>query len=154
MKESSQALEAYNAYRDMGTGRSLAKVGQQLGKSTDILERWSKAHHWQDRIATYERELAVEAEKRAKAERLADLEKMRKVRLGVATELIQDARKTLLSARTKKTADQALRALALAFETQRKDSGEPDQRIEHSGTDGGPIRFTIAIDRAKRDADL
>lgn len=56
-KESSQSFEAFQVYRDMGTDRSLAKVGEQLGKSTALMERWSSTHGWRDRAADYDSHL-------------------------------------------------------------------------------------------------
>ena len=35
--ETSRAYEAFSAYRDLGSARSLAKVGQLLGKSTGLM---------------------------------------------------------------------------------------------------------------------
>ena len=63
--ESEKAFEAFAAYRDMGPERSLRAVGQQLGKSKALMERWSVAHDWQERVRAYENELDKEA--RAKA---------------------------------------------------------------------------------------
>ena len=63
--ESEKAFEAFAAYRDMGPERSLRAVGQQLGKSKALMERWSVAHDWQERVRDYENELDKEA--RAKA---------------------------------------------------------------------------------------
>lgn len=72
--ESSRAYEAFSAYRDLGPARSLAKVGQMLGKSTALMERWSVEHSWVDRVAALEardemlRREAVEAHAKAHAE--------------------------------------------------------------------------------------
>lgn len=55
--ESTQAYEAFVAYRDMETKRSLRAVGQQLGKSKTLIERWNKAWNWQERVRAYENEL-------------------------------------------------------------------------------------------------
>ena len=38
-RESAKAFEAFCAYRDMGPGRSVAKVGLALGKSTTLMAR-------------------------------------------------------------------------------------------------------------------
>lgn len=52
--ESARAFEAFVLYRDMGAARSLAKVGQVLGKSTALMERWSVAQSWVDRVKALE----------------------------------------------------------------------------------------------------
>ena len=52
--ESARAYEAFSLYRDMGASRSLAKVGQMLGKSRALMERWSVQHGWVDRVEALE----------------------------------------------------------------------------------------------------
>jgi hypothetical protein len=41
-----------------------------------------------------------------------------------------------------------VRLLEYADTTERKDLGEPDQRVEIGGPDGGELTFTIKLDRA------
>lgn len=67
--ESSRAFAAFRIYRDLGSCRSHAEVGRQLGKSTTLINRWSSEFEWvervrawdqhQDRIAQREREHAI-----------------------------------------------------------------------------------------------
>jgi hypothetical protein len=73
-RESSPAFQAFQTYLDLGPSRSLAAVGQKLGKSRSLLSRWSAHWHWQDRLAAYESELGrkameAEAEEREEARR-------------------------------------------------------------------------------------
>jgi hypothetical protein len=78
--ETSRAYEAFGTYRDLGSARSLARVGQLLGKSTGLMERWSAANSWVDRVAALEardemlRREAVEEYFVAQAEDLANRE--------------------------------------------------------------------------------
>ncbi len=48
--ESVKAFEAFTAYLGMGGSRSLEAVGQKLGKSRALMERWSKRHNWVARV--------------------------------------------------------------------------------------------------------
>ena len=67
--ESSRAFAAFTIYRDLGESRSHAQVGQQLCKSTTLINRWSSEHDWvarvrawdshQERIVEQGREVAV-----------------------------------------------------------------------------------------------
>ena len=72
--ESARAYEAFCLYRDLGPERSLAKVGQELGKSVSLMERWSSEHDWVDRVKALEardqmlKHDAVEEHLREKAE--------------------------------------------------------------------------------------
>lgn len=54
--ESSVAWEAFLCYRNMGAKRSNAKVARQLGKSKQLIDRWSSHHKWVRRIEIYELE--------------------------------------------------------------------------------------------------
>lgn len=55
--ESKQSFEAFALYRDMGLARSLAKVGEELGKSTTLMERWSSKYEWVERCKAYDQEM-------------------------------------------------------------------------------------------------
>lgn len=52
--ESRKAYEAFANYRDMGMGRSLPKVAQRLGKSLELMKRWSARHEWVDRTDAFD----------------------------------------------------------------------------------------------------
>lgn len=52
--ESMRAYDAYVNYRDMGPERSLAAVGQKVGKSTTQMSRWSSRYRWLERVALHE----------------------------------------------------------------------------------------------------
>jgi hypothetical protein len=47
-KESSKAFAAFSLYLSLGEQRSLEAVGQKLGKSKVLMERWSKRYQWVD----------------------------------------------------------------------------------------------------------
>lgn len=61
--ETKPAFEAFVLYRDMGTKRSIRRVGQELGKSRALVERWSTKNHWIDRVQAYDDYLDKEAQK-------------------------------------------------------------------------------------------
>ena len=52
--ESPVAYEAFRTYLHFGAERSLAKVGDALGKSTALMERWSVTHEWVARSVPYD----------------------------------------------------------------------------------------------------
>jgi hypothetical protein len=54
--ESNPAWEAFMHYRDLGLGRSLARVASALGKSTTLIERWSARDGWIARCEAWDRE--------------------------------------------------------------------------------------------------
>jgi len=66
--ESARAFEAFSLYLEMGADRSVRAVGQKLGKSRALVERWSSAHQWVDRCRAWDNHLQHEAKKAAVAE--------------------------------------------------------------------------------------
>lgn len=79
--EGAQAYEAFSIYRDMNSDdekRSLAKVGSRLGKSTKLMERWSRLYDWVERAQAYdmyiEHEALVKASKRRSEARARQIE--------------------------------------------------------------------------------
>jgi hypothetical protein len=61
--EGAEAFAAAEAYFVLGAGRSLAKVGQKLGKSRSLLERWSQEWRWVERAEAYDRRMAWVAQR-------------------------------------------------------------------------------------------
>lgn len=66
--ESAQAFAAFLVYLQMGADRSLSAVGQRLGKSRALMERWSSANGWVERCRAWDNHLQREAKKAAAAE--------------------------------------------------------------------------------------
>lgn len=56
--ESPQAYEAFRAYLNLGTHRSLEKVSADLPKGMTLLRRWSARWGWVARVTAYDRHLA------------------------------------------------------------------------------------------------
>jgi hypothetical protein len=56
-EETPKAFDAFVLYRQMpASERSLEKVGQKLGKSTALIERWSAKYKWVSRVAVWDEE--------------------------------------------------------------------------------------------------
>jgi hypothetical protein len=53
-QESDKSWHAFVCYRDLGVDRSTAKVGQRLGKSKTLMDRWSSKNNWVERVAAYD----------------------------------------------------------------------------------------------------
>lgn len=58
--ESPEAFEAFQTYLKLGVGRTLVKVAQELGKSTPLMEDWSRParHGWVRRALMWDRHQA------------------------------------------------------------------------------------------------
>ncbi len=84
--ETSVAWEAFVLYRDMGAKRSNAKVARTLGKSKQLIDRWSSRHKWVRRIEAFEQD----QEREYQAE-LADARRAMARRQAANAAMFQDA---------------------------------------------------------------
>ena len=58
-RESAKAFAAFSEYLTLGPERSLAAVGQKVGKSVGLIERWSAKYDWLARVQAHAAHLAV-----------------------------------------------------------------------------------------------
>jgi hypothetical protein len=155
MRESAQAIRAFSDYLAQPAPRSLERLAQTYQTCTEpapptrhltTLKQWSREHGWQERILAHERMLAEEAAREDAQKR----QQAGEARLGIATQVIAESyRQFLEMAREGPLAPYAaLQALQLAFETQRKDLGEPDQRVKVGGADGDAMTVRVIYDNA------
>jgi hypothetical protein len=52
--ESGKAWSAFKVYAGMGDERTLRSVAEQVGKSRQLMERWSKRWNWVERVKAYD----------------------------------------------------------------------------------------------------
>ena len=89
--ESPQAFAAFLIYLELGPKRSLHMVGQQLGKSRGLMERWSSANHWVERCRAWDNHLQQEARRAA----VAEVRQMNKRHANMAQQMQKAAMKAL-----------------------------------------------------------
>ena len=89
--ESAKAYESFSIYRDMGAGRSLAKVGQEVGKSKKMMEKWSKTHKWVERAEQWD----LEQDRLIRIELTKDIGAMRKRHADMAKAMLMKAARAL-----------------------------------------------------------
>ena len=58
-RESNKAFAAFSLYLSLGPQRSTREVGEKLGKSEGLIERWASKFDWLARVAAYGAHLAV-----------------------------------------------------------------------------------------------
>lgn len=73
-KESEKAYDAFVLYREMGEGRTLQSVADELRKSYTLIRRWKDTWAWKDRVRAYDNDLQEKAHKTAvkKVRQMAD----------------------------------------------------------------------------------
>jgi hypothetical protein len=58
-RESDKAFAAFSLYLSLGPERSTREVGEKLGKSEGLIERWAAKFDWRSRVAAYASHLAI-----------------------------------------------------------------------------------------------
>jgi hypothetical protein len=152
MKESAQALRALSDYLAQTPPRSLERLAERYQSATEpppptrrlkTLKDWSRTYRWQERVVEHERQIAQEAARKARQQRL----QVARAARGKGVEAL-----ALLTPPDLARLPSALvRLLEYADACERKDMGEPDQRVALEGKDGAPIVFTVNLDRAGAD---
>ena len=157
-RESNKAFAAFSLYLSLGPERSLAAVGQKLGKSLALMERWSSRYDWPARVQAYAARLAVveretiEALAREKAvdwHKVHEAQKIAEWKL--RTEYLELAQEGIRRWKAKPERCGSLEGLARLGEVfvklGRLASGMPTEHVEHTGDNGGPIRveFEVAL---------
>jgi hypothetical protein len=142
--ETSKAFAAFREYLDLGGGRSLAKVGRKLGKSTKLIERWSAANEWVRRAEAFDNEqdrlyfAELKNRRREMAERHAsEAQSLQAVAMaGLRKKFGQQLEKLKDDGDAELTATEILRFFIEASKLERIALGEPSDIIEEQHTGG------------------
>jgi len=151
--ESAKAYAALSVYLGLGVERSLEAVGKKIGKSTTLMERWSKKYRWVERAAGYDRNLVtVQAEAqtallREKAVQWGKRQQdLREEEWTIHEECIRAGREALARFYDRgrgATLGDVARILELASKLGRLASGLATDKTEVTGQDGGAIRVEL-----------
>ena len=159
-KESAKAFAAYTTYLNLGPDRSVAAVGQELGKSGSLLERWAKRYDWTARtqanaahLAGIEREAAEGLARGKAAEWLKRTEEVREREWQMHEKCIAAAERGLKAFMEREKVYANLsdiaRILEVASKLGRLASGMATDKTEITGEDGGPLRVELSAALAK-----
>jgi hypothetical protein len=141
--ETTQAFEAFASYRDMGVHRSNARVGQALGKSTTLMDRWSTRHEWVHRAATFDaRKDAVQT-----AAAIDEVGAMARRHAGIAFAIIAKAYHKLKDADADEfTVETAVKAIDLGVRIERISRGESTEITSLRGDPNAPLQTQTELD--------
>lgn len=144
--ESAKAFEAFVVYRDAGADRSLAKVAQQLGKSTTLIERWSARDSWVLRAESWD----VEQDRIWRAQQIASRREIGRRHLRIANAMQQRLVDGLAKLDVSKMSPRDISTwLEVSSKVQRAAIGLGD-RVEHTGAGGGPIELATLTPEESR----
>lgn len=93
--ETTKPFEAFCAYRDMGRGRSLRAVAEKLGKSEQLMSRWSAKNKWVERASQWDDEQERIEREIAQKEQAKAIREMRKRHADIANAMLLKAAKAL-----------------------------------------------------------
>ena len=128
-EETPKQFEAFVVYRDMGMDRSLSKVAKVLGKSAQLMSRWSSDNKWVERCAAWDNE----QDRIARQEQIKDIKKMRKRHADVASDMITAAAKGLKEIMEKPkemTPNDVARLVDVASKLERLSRGDTSEVVE------------------------
>ncbi|USK72669.1 hypothetical protein [Peribacillus asahii] len=137
--ESTKAFEAFSIYRDMGIERSLAKVGQQLEKSTTLLSRWSSKWNWVERVRAFDDEM----DRKALIQQEKKRKDMAKRHANYATVFQQKVLERLQSMNPAElSTSDMIRWFEVSVKIERLSRGEPTDISSASLEHGGEVKQT------------
>jgi hypothetical protein len=112
--ESTKAYQARLCYCTLGANRSLEAVGQALGKSKALMERWSVCYGWVGHARAYDDTLAAIQIQQAREQYLSDIEAHRK-RYGETGRALYAVARKKLAALNARDEPERLTAIASAL---------------------------------------
>lgn len=138
--ESTAALAAFVAYRDMGARRSVRAVGQELHKSRSLIGRWSVRHGWVQRAAEWD----AHVDREAAIDQLAAVKDMRRRHASLASVALARAAERLREMKPGELSPRDVVAfLREAVAVERVARGEPSTIAAVTGRDGGPVEVAV-----------
>jgi hypothetical protein len=154
-RESSKAFAAFQVYLRMGPQRSLAAVGQQLGKSGTVIERWSSKFDWVSRVQAYAAHLAEVERKAIEARTIEKSVEWEKVQESVKREAWKKGEKLMEIAdrfieRWENCSripgmESVVRCMELAFKLKQFAAGMPSEIREVNTTVSGTVELDWEI---------
>lgn len=132
-KETPPAWAAFQAYRDLGPGRTIAKAWEACGRHAASLrlgEEWSSKHDWVARAAAWDAHIdqAVQAKLKAQAvERRKRQANLGKAMQGVAGQALQQISEDLAAKRRTLKGHEVAHLAKVGFDIEAVAEGDPNE---------------------------
>ena len=127
--ESRKAFEAFTVYRDMGPTRSQERVARELGKSAQLMARWSAKWSWVERATAW----VEEQDRQSRIAQQDKVEKMNDRHAQLATALtgkVVEKLQSMTSEEIEKMSVSALsRLLEVGVKVERQARGEAGEVV-------------------------
>jgi hypothetical protein len=135
-EETDPAFAAFAAYRDLGLERSHVKVAANVGKSVQLIAKWSRVHAWRKRTLAYD----MEVDRRKRVGDLKGVEDMRRRQIKIGLDLQElggiELSKMLREAKKRSSAETleqglVMKLLDLGSKLERLNRGEPGEIVQN-----------------------
>lgn len=150
--ETKKAYEAFTIYRDLGIDRSIRKVAQKLGKSQQLMSRWSSQYNWVERAQAYDDEM----DRLAILENEKERKEMLKEHNSIARKFLEKVKQGADAVKPETmTPNELAKWLEIAVKIERLSRGESTDisEINHSGEVDGKHEYNI-FQRVDQYADI
>ena len=151
-RESAKAFAAFTEYLNQGPERSLAAVGQKLGKSLVLIERWSSRWHWAERVQAHAAHLAAIERQTIEGLAVEKAVEWHRLHESLKREAWREAEETIAMVRQARQAwlekgrvpgwEGMARMLELAFKLKQFAAGMPSEIKEVTGE----VKATLSIE--------
>lgn len=126
--EGPAAWAAFQAFRDLGAGRSIRQTAEAMGKSAAHLEAYSARNNWQTRAAAWDAEL----DRIARADNIKVIRTMRKRHAELAEDVLAKAATALKKIPPDKiTAADVCRMIEVGSKLERLARGDAGEVVEN-----------------------
>jgi hypothetical protein len=126
--ERPEAYEAFAIYRDLPGKRSAREVGERLGKSEGLIERWCSKWDWVERARLWDNEIAAKVKEAAEKTASEMVQRHLKISMQLQTKAVTALNQI---AGDEMTARDIAALLKLGVDIERLNRGEPTERTEN-----------------------
>lgn len=138
--EGAKPYEAFSTYMLMGTERSQVKVAAELGKSRQLLSKWSAQWNWVERANAWD----LEQERLARLDQMEAIRKMRKRHAALASSMLAKVAKRMEQMQPEELSPQDVKAFVdVASKLERISRGDVGEVVEER--DGGAAINPVQI---------
>jgi len=143
-RETRKAYDAFCKYREMGKGRSYAKIEEKFGLNRCSVERWGKTWKWVERVDQWDRHMDKILEKRLRDDAIDMRERHTKQAMAMQSKVINRLN-TLNEAEL--TVPDLLKMFDVSVKVERLSRGESTENVNQNVQGGLTLEYDVEIAR-------